>query len=124
MGYVIDGGELKIDPAKIEAIMKWLVPTNVNEVRSFVGAAQYLQKSIASFSAIIAPLQAITANGKSFQWGKNQQKAFDELKRKISQALVLALPNLQKPFEVETDASGYAMGAVLMQEGRLICYHS
>jgi hypothetical protein len=46
------------------------------------------------------------------------------MKRKISQAPVLALPNLQNPFEVETNASGYAMGAVLMQGGRPICYHS
>jgi hypothetical protein len=107
LGYVISGGELKIDPAKMEAITKWSVLTNVTEVGSFVGAAQYLRKFIASFSALAAPLQAITANVKSFQWGKNQQKAFDELKRKISQAPVLALPNLQRPFEVETDASGH-----------------
>jgi hypothetical protein len=114
LGYVIGGGELKIDPTKMEAIMKWSIPTNVTEVRSFVGAVQYLRKFIASFSAVVTPLHAITASGKSFQWGKNQQKAFDELKRKISQAPVLALPNLQKPFKVETNASGYAMGAVLM----------
>jgi hypothetical protein len=62
-------------------------------------------------------------NKKSSQWGKNQQKAFDKIKTKISQALVIALPNLQNPFEVETDASEYAMGAVLMQGGRPVCYH-
>jgi hypothetical protein len=118
---VIGRGELKIDPAKMEAIMKWLIPT---KVRSFVGAARYLRKFIASFSAIVAPLHAITASGNSFRLGKNQQKAFDELKGKISQAPVLALPNLQKPFEVEIDASRYAMGVVLMQGGRLVCYHS
>jgi hypothetical protein len=73
---------------------------------------------------VVALLHAITASGKSFQWVKNQQKAFDELKRKISQAPLLALPNLQKPFEVETYASGYAMGAILMQGGRPVCYHS
>ena len=53
LGYVIDGGELKIDPANMEAIMKWPVPTNVTEVRSFVGAVQYLRKFIASFSAVV-----------------------------------------------------------------------
>jgi hypothetical protein len=55
--------------------------------------------------------------------GKNQQKAFDEMKRKISQALVLVLLKLHKPFEVETNESGYAMGAVLMQGGRHVYYH-
>jgi hypothetical protein len=122
-GYVIGGGDLKIDPSNIEAIMKWEIPKNVYEVRIFVRATQHLRKFIASFSVVAAPVHTITASGKSFLWGKNQQKAFDELKRKISEAPMLALPNLQKPFEVEIDASGYAMGAVPMQGGRLVCYH-
>jgi hypothetical protein len=121
---VIDGGELKIDLAKMEAIMKWPIPTNVIEVMSFVGASQYLRKFIASFTVAAAPLHAITSIGKSFQWGKNQQKAFDELKRKISQGTILTLPNLQNPFEVETDASRYSMGVVLMHRGRHVCYQS
>lgn len=124
LGYVIGGGELNIDPSKMEAIMKWLVPTNVTKVRSFIGATQYLRKFIALFSAVAVPLHAITTSGKSFQWGKWQQKAFNELKKKISEAPVLALPNLQLPFEVETDASGYAMGDVLMQGIGHVCYHS
>jgi len=93
--------------------MKWLVATNVIEVRSFIGAAQYLRKFIASFSVVEAPLHTITESGKSFQWGKGQ-KDFHELKKKINEAPILALPNLQRPFEVETNASGYAMGVVLM----------
>eukprot|EP00253_Pinus_taeda_P014260 PITA_14260 len=61
---------------------------------------------------------------KVFQWGGKQQKAFDTLKGKISIAPILALPNLQQPFEIETDASDHAMRAVLMQHGKPICYHS
>eukprot|EP00253_Pinus_taeda_P014012 PITA_14012 len=93
-GYVVGGGELKIDPSKMEAIMKWSVPTNVTEVRSFIEAAQYLRKFIALFLVVEALLHAIIASGKSFQWGKGQQKVFDELKKKISEAPILALPNL------------------------------
>ena len=85
---------MKIDPSKMEAIMKWSVPTNVTEVRSFIGATQYLRKFIASFLAVATPLHAITTSGKSFQWGKGQQKAFNVLKKKISEEPVLALPNL------------------------------
>jgi hypothetical protein len=59
-----------------------------------------------------------------FQWGGSQQKAFDTLKVKISTTLILALPDLQHSFEIETDASDYAMGAVLMQHRKPICYHS
>ena len=59
-----------------------------------------------------------------FQWGGKHQKAFDTLKEKISTTPVLALPDLQRPFEIQTDASDYAMGAVLTQHGKPICYHS
>ena len=67
LGYVVGGGELKIDPSKMEAIMKWLVPTNVSEVRSFIGAEKYLRKFIASFSMVAAPLHSMKTSGKSFQ---------------------------------------------------------
>jgi hypothetical protein len=65
-GYVIDGGELKIYPTKMEAIMKWSIPTNITKVRSFFGETQYLQKFISSFLLVAAPLHAIKYNGKSF----------------------------------------------------------
>lgn len=94
LGYVISGEELKIYPSNMEAIMKWFVPTNVYEVRSFIGEAQYPRKFIASFLVVAAPLRAIIASGKSFQWGKGQQRAFEELNKKIIQAPFLALPNL------------------------------
>jgi hypothetical protein len=55
--------------------------------------------------------------------GKNQEKTFDELKRKTNQASILTLPNLQKPFKLEMDSSGYVMTAVLMQGNKSICYH-
>eukprot|EP00253_Pinus_taeda_P034057 PITA_34057 len=93
-------------------------------VRSFIGETQYLRKFITSFSVVTTQLHAITISGKSFQWGKCQQKDFEELKKKTSQALVMALPNLERPFEVETNASGYDMGVVFMQGGRIAYYHS
>jgi hypothetical protein len=64
----------------MEAIMKWMVPTNVTEVRIFIGEKKCLRKFIASFLAVFAPPHTITMSGKSFQWGKNQKKDFDELK--------------------------------------------
>ena len=74
--------------------MKWLVPTNVTKVSNFVGETQYLWKFIASLSTVVAPLHTITMSDKSFQGGKNKQKDFNEMKRKISQEPVLALPSL------------------------------
>jgi len=120
---MIGGGELKVDPEKIAAITQWPIPTSMTEVRSFMGAAQYLRKLIANLSAIAAPLHAMTAKGNNFCWGRPQQRAFEDLKSRICNASVLAMPNLQRPFELETDASGYALGAVLLQGGRPVCYH-
>jgi hypothetical protein len=63
------------------------------------------------------------AKGKSFHWGKQQQCYFDDMKKRINEALALTMPNLQHPFEIEIDASGYAMGVVLMQGRILVCYN-
>jgi hypothetical protein len=124
LGHIVGGGELKIDPSKVKVILEWSRPSNVTEVRSFLGAAQYWRKFIANFSSIAAPLHAVTSVKQVFQWGGKQQQTFDTLKEKISSAPVLALPNLRQPFEIQTDASNYAMGAVLLQYGKPICFHS
>jgi hypothetical protein len=124
LGHIVGGGELKIDPSKVKVILEWPKPNNVTEVRSFLGATQYWRKFIANFSSIAAPLHAVTRVKQVFQWGGKQQKDFDTLKEKISSTPVLALPNLRQPFEIQTDASNYAMGAVLLQHGKPICFHS
>jgi hypothetical protein len=84
---------------------------------SFMGENQYLNKFIANFSTIASPLHIITVKGKRFHWGKTKQRSFEDLKKKISDALVLAMLNLQQPFELEIDASGYVLGEILMQAG-------
>lgn len=117
-------GHLKIDPAKVEVLKKWPSPSNVIEVRGFLGEIRYWRKFIANFSLIASPLHALTSVKQIFQWEGKQQKAFDALKEKICTAPVLALLDLQQPFEIETDASGYAMGVVLMQKRKPICFHS
>jgi hypothetical protein len=124
LGNIFGGGELKIDPSKVKVILELPKPNNVMEVRSFLGAAQYWRKFIANFSSIAAPLHAVISVKKVFQWGGKQQKSFDTLKEKISLVPVLALPNLRQPFEIQTDASNYAMGEVLLQHGKPICFHS
>jgi hypothetical protein len=72
LGYVIGGGEVKIDPTNIEAIIKLQVSTNVIEASIFFGIEKYLGKFISSFSKKIPPLHAIIMSNKIFQWGKNR----------------------------------------------------
>jgi hypothetical protein len=124
LGHIVGGGELKIDPFKVKVILEWPKPNNVKEVRIFLGAAQYWRKFIANISSIAAPLHAVTSVKKVFQWGGKQHKYFDTLKEKISSMLVLSLPNLRQPFEIQTDARNYAMGVVLLHYGNPICFHS
>jgi hypothetical protein len=100
LGHIVGGGELKIDPSKVKVILEWSRPSNVTEVRSFLGAAQYWRKFIANFPSIAAPLHALTSVKQGFQWRGKQQQTFDTLKEKISSAPVLALPNLRQPFEI------------------------
>ena len=76
------------------------------------------------FSTIACPLNELTKKNVTFVWGKAQQKAFDELKKRLTEAPLLALPDFTKTFEIECDASGIGIGCVLMQNGRPIAYHS
>lgn len=124
LGFIVGGGELRVDPAKVKVITEWPRPRSVTEIRSFMGACQYLRKFIQNSSLVASPLHSLTKANQAFVWTNEHEDTFLLLKRKISEAPVLALPDLQKPFEIEADASGYAMGVVLMQEGRPVAYHS
>ena len=114
LGYIVGGGELNIDPSKVEVIVNWPKPINVTDIRRFLGATQYWRKFIANFSFIASPLHALTSVNKVFQW---------EGKETINTAPVLALSDLQQPFEIDIDDSGYVMGEVLMQHKKPICYN-
>jgi hypothetical protein len=95
LDHIVGGGQLQIDPSKIDVIVKWLEPKSVTEIQSFLGAVQYWRRFIPNFSFIAAPLHVLTSVKNTFQWEGKQQKAFDTLKEKISTTPVLALSNLQ-----------------------------
>ena len=95
LGHIVGGGELKIDPSKVDVILNWTKPNTVTKVRIFLEEAQYWQKFIANFYSIAAPLHALTSFKKAFHWGDVQQKKIDALKQNISLAPVLAIPDLR-----------------------------
>jgi hypothetical protein len=95
----------------------------LTEVRNFIRVAQYLRNFIEKISSVDAPFHTMTTKGKISHWGKPQQWSFEELKRKINNVSVLAMPNVQQPFELETYASGYTLEVVLIQGGGPICYY-
>jgi hypothetical protein len=126
LGYIIDEGGVQVDPTKIPVIRDWPAPTTLTELRSFLGLANFYHRFVLGFSHITWPLSQVTKGGakEKFFWSESQQKAFGELKYRLCSALVLTLPDLQQPFEIETDASDYAIGAILTQHGHPVAYHS
>jgi hypothetical protein len=114
LGHIVGGGQLKIDPSNIQVIVNWPEPKSVTEIQGFLGEVQYWRRFISNFSLIETPLHALINVKNNFQWGGKKQKYFDTLKENISTTPILAPLNIQQPFEIKTNASGYAMGEVLM----------
>ena len=128
LGHVISAKGVRPDPAKVEAVREWPVPTNQTEVSSFVGLASYYRRFVKDFADIARPLHKLTEQGKRFQWSEACQCAFDQLKTRLITAPVLAYPDPCKPFILDTDASDVGIGAVISQEEggmeRVIAYAS
>jgi hypothetical protein len=115
LGLVLEKGLTKMDPVKLAGIRNWLTPKMVKDIHSFHGFCNFYRSFIRGFSKITLPLNALTKKGVEFQWTAAAQKAFDTLKEKMTEAPVLAHPDLTKPFKLEVDTCGYAIGAVLLQ---------
>ncbi|KAK1648970.1 hypothetical protein QYE76_066775 [Lolium multiflorum] len=124
LGYVVTAQGIEVDPAKIEAIENWPQPKTVTQVRSFLGLAGFYRRFVKDFGSIAAPLNELTKKDVPFVWGDAQQDAFMILKDKLTHAPLLQLPDFNKTFELECDASGIGLGGVLLQEGKPVAYFS
>ena len=124
LGHVISAEGVSVDPQKIEAIVNWKPPTNVTEIRSFLGLAGYYRKFVEGFSKLAAPLTKLTRKEENFVWSEACQQSFDELKQKLTSAPVLTLPSGQDGYTVNCDASRQGLACVLMQHENVIAYTS
>ncbi|GJT87183.1 putative reverse transcriptase domain-containing protein [Tanacetum coccineum] len=124
LGHVINGNGIHVDPSKIEAVKNWKAPRTPSEVRSFLGLAGYYRRFIENFSKIAKSLTILTQKCKTFDWGEEQELAFQTLKDKLCNAPILAPPDGPKDFVVYCNASGIGLGCVLMQRGKVIAYAS
>ncbi|GJZ39014.1 putative reverse transcriptase domain-containing protein [Tanacetum coccineum] len=124
LGHVIDSSGIHVDPAKIEAVKNWASPTTPSEIRQFLGLAGYYRRFIEGFSKIAKPMTELTQKNQKFDWGEEQEEAFQLLKQKLCVAPILALPEGSEDFVVYCDASIKGLGAVLIQRMKVIAYAS
>lgn len=119
LGHMITPNGLAVDPTKIQVIQQWLPPTSTKVVRSFLGLASYYRRFIKNYATLASPLTDLLRK-EAFKWTEHAQAAFETLKVCLSSTPVLALPNFNETFHVETDASGVGIGAILSQAIRLL----
>ncbi|WVZ70516.1 hypothetical protein U9M48_019176 [Paspalum notatum var. saurae] len=124
LGHVVSKGGIVVDPSKVSTVTNWKVPEIPKEVRGFLGLAGYYWRFIENFSKIAKPMTSLLEKDAEFRWIDAQQAAFDELKKRLTTAPVLTLPDQQKKFIFYCDASRDGLGYVLMQEGKVITYAS
>lgn len=123
LGHYISAQGVETDPTKVAAVESWPIPTIVKELRSFLGPARYYRKFVKNCSIISKPLTDLLKKG-AFAWSESVQQAFIALKQALFLAPVLAVPDFDKQFIVETDASKNGIRAVLMQDNHPLAYIS
>src|SRR5687767_2470726 len=115
LGHIVGKDGLRPDEKKVEKIKGIKRPETVTEVRSFLGLCSYYRRFIKDFSKIAKPLHNLTKKDEKFEWKKEQQKAFDILRTKLTEKPILVYPDFDKEFILITDGSKMGLGAVLAQ---------
>nr|KYP30953.1 Retrovirus-related Pol polyprotein from transposon 17.6 [Cajanus cajan]KYP35465.1 Retrovirus-related Pol polyprotein from transposon 17.6 [Cajanus cajan] len=124
LGFIVGKERVHVESEKIKAIQDWPTLKSVRDVRIFRGLASYYRRFVKDFSTLASPLNELVKKDVPFLRGEAQEKAFKILKEKLTNAPILALPYFDHTFELECDASGLGIGAVLLQGGHPIAYFS
>ena len=115
LGHVISKNGILPDPSKQRAINNYPVPTNADQIRSFLGLANYYRKFIDNFAEKAHPLTELTKKNAKFEWTLDHSNAFEILKSMLVNSPILRFPDFTRDFLVYTDASGFGVGAILGQ---------
>jgi hypothetical protein len=112
LGHIISAGGVSVDPGKVKDVLNWMQPTTASEIRSFLGLAGYYHRFIKDFSKIAKPMTKLLEKNKAFEWTKECQASFEELRKHLTSTLVLVLPDLTKKVDIYCDASRQGLGCV------------
>ncbi|XP_070681683.1 uncharacterized mitochondrial protein AtMg00860-like [Malus domestica] len=123
LGNIVSKHGVSADLTKLEAIAPWHIPTSVKALRGFLGLTGYYQKFIPQFGKIVSPLTVLTKKD-NFKWSTEATVAFNNLKQAMLSPQLLALPDFNKPFVIESDALRHGIGVMLQQEGGPITFTS
>jgi hypothetical protein len=116
LGHTISADGIKVDAKKVQAITQWPTPTDVHQLKSFLGLAGFYRRFVNGFSRLAAPLTSLTGAKATWRWGDAEAQAFTALKQALTTTPVLATPDFSLPFQLYTDASQFAIGATLLQD--------
>ena len=115
LSFIINAGNIRMDPAKIKAATDWPTPSTCKELQRFLGFPNFYRRFIRNDSSVAAPLTALTSLSEPFQWSSAAEAAFGTLKSRFTSAPILIFPDPARQFIVEVDASDTDVGAVLFQ---------
>ena len=118
LGYIIDSNGIAMGPAKVKDIQDWPSPKSVRDIQVFLGFCNFYRSLISHYSDLAQPLTVLLKKGAEFLWSPKKQSAFEMLKNAFVSSAVLVHPDENCPFILESDASDFAIGAVLCQESK------
>jgi hypothetical protein len=124
LDHVISARGVSVDPGKVRDVLNWKSPMNISEICSFLELADYYHRFTHDLSKIAKPMTWLHEKGKVSKWTLNCQASFEVLKKRLTIAPVLVLPDLLKRFDIYCDASRQGLGCVLMQDGQVVSYAS
>ena len=124
LGHVVSASGVLVDHEKVEVVMSWERPKSVFEIQCFLGLAGYYKRFIEDFSFLAAPMTRLTRKGVKFEWDDLCEKAFQELKMRLTTAPILIVLEQGQRYTGYCDVSMDGLGCILMQSGRIVTYGS